>query len=271
MRELEVVLDISKEAGEMLAAEVKRPGGPRGAGMKAPIDNEIEHLFIQRLRDEFPDDAVISEETQGRQGRSGRAFIIDPHDGTRDFLEGRRETSISVALVEDGDFLLGLVYAPMATELTGPQGMLLSWARGDALRYQGEVLSRPPRPATLSESSVVFVSPRTRGEALEENKRRLSPASVQACPSIATRCALVALGRADAGFTLLNPLSDWDFAGAQALLRAVGGDIYGPDGAPIRWRDTASSPQMRAGYFAARHPDIAATVAERFADITGGR
>ncbi len=257
----------------MLKAEAARPGGPRGAGMKAPIDEEIEAFLMDRLAVHFPDDAVVSEESGGRPGTSGRAFVIDPHDGTRDFLQGRRETSISIALATQGRLELGLVYAPFASERTGPKGMLVSWATGEPVRHNGQALA--PRPSAQASSGfepgdVVLASTRLKGERLEDNRRRLSPAQVVPCASIATRFALVALGKAQAGFTFNNPLSDWDFAGGQALLEAMGAALVGPDGQRVSWSGTGSKPAKLNGYFAARDEALAKQLAARFADLTGG-
>jgi ADP-ribosyl-[dinitrogen reductase] hydrolase len=270
VRELDVIERLSRKGGQMLKAEVARPGGPRGHGYKAPVDDEIEAMFLAELLSEFPDDTVISEETGGRAGTSGRAFVLDPHDGTRDFLMGRTQTSVSVALVEDGAFLAAVVYVPRSGDLSGPDGVMVSWARGGPLRVDGQPFVPSPSTGPLSKEHKVLISPNVRGHNLKLNHDKLAPAEVVGCPSVATRMAMVAIGRAEAAFTILNPLSDWDFAAGQALLQAVGGDIVGPDGSPVQWKGIRSHPPALNGYFGARRVALATDVAARFKDITGG-
>jgi fructose-1,6-bisphosphatase/inositol monophosphatase family enzyme len=89
------------------------------------------------------------------------------------------------------------------------------------------------------------------------------------CSSVATRFALVACGAADAAFTIRNPLEPWDFAAAQALIRAAGGELVGPSGAPLGWSGTRPERTYLEGYFVARSQGLAAKVAATFSDITG--
>ncbi len=96
----------------MLLAEAARKGGPRGSGQKAQVDDEIDALLSEQLKRAFPEDTVLSEEGGLRAGKSNRFFWVDPHDGTRDFLLGRRETSISIALFVKDRPVLGVVHAP---------------------------------------------------------------------------------------------------------------------------------------------------------------
>ncbi len=269
MNEHEIVLEAVREAGALLRAEAERKGGPRGQGTKAPVDEEIEALLIARLSAAFPDDAIIAEETGGRPGRSGRAFVVDPHDGTQDFLQGRRETSVSVAQVEGGVFLQAAVFAPCATDLTGDSGIMVSWTQGEGIRVDGSLIEPAACPGVLTRQSVALISANVRASSFALNEGFLAPASVLRCASVATRFALVAAGRADAALTVNNPLADWDFAGGQALLKAVGGDVVGPGGAPVRWEGVRSSPQWLQGYFAARSVGLAADVAARYGSLTG--
>lgn len=263
---LEVVLSAVRDAGELLRAEVARPGGPRGAGEKAPVDAEIGALLTARLLAVYPNDHIICEEGGGHVGTSERAFHIDPNDGTRDFLNGRRENAISVGLVASGRLVLGVVYAPVAVPLTGGKELLVSWALGQPLCYNGEPVAQPSaRPTTLTKESLVLISTRIQGERLEANRSALSPARVEHCASIATRCALVAIGLADAALTINHTLSSWDFAAGQALLQAAGGDIVGPDGQPIPWEGMTPAPVM--GYFGARQRELAANVSAQMAPL----
>lgn len=267
--ELKVVVELIKECGDMLLEEAEREGGPRGSGEKADIDDEIDALIHARLSEAFPDDTIISEEHGRKDGTSGRAFLVDPHDGTRDFLNGRRETSVSIGLVDHGKLVLGVVYAPFATEFTGPDGLLASWSEGEPLRKNGRIVANLDHPESLSESSKVVISTRIQGEKLKRNREILAPAKVDHCASIATRLALVAVGEVDCALTLAHTLADWDFAAGQALIYGAGGNVVDPSGDLIRWRGLESDYTVCYGYFGARHVDLARDVARRFDEEFG--
>lgn len=264
-RELAFITEIIQEAGALLVAESLRPDGPRGAGSKMPVDTEMERLLKGHLARAFPEDAVISEETGGASGTSGRAFVIDPHDGTSDFLKGRRETSVSIGLVDRGQMVLGAVYMPIPGPMIGPEPLLVTWARGDTLRVNQEPFTPPPAPTELTQESLVLVSANLSDRRIAENSHMVAPGRALRCSSVATRWALVALGRADAGLTIFNTLAPWDFAGAQALLQSQGGDIVDGQGRPITWQGIHPGWQA-AHFFGARTPALAAEVARRYRD-----
>jgi myo-inositol-1(or 4)-monophosphatase len=260
-RELEIARLAVMEAGELLRKEARTPRPAHGG--HNPVDGEIGALLVGRLLREFPGDGIhIEEGAANSAGTSGRAWIIDPHDGTSDFNDGHRETSISVALVDRGELVLGIVHAPVATPLTGENGLLAAWARGEPLTKNGTEVR--PRPARLEAGARVLLSRRLGGEKLARNARTLAPAEAVLCPSVATRLALVAVGDAEAALTIMNGLADWDFAGGQALLQGAGGDVVGPDGEPIAWSGTRTNGDGLDGYFGARSRELAAEIARRY-------
>jgi fructose-1,6-bisphosphatase/inositol monophosphatase family enzyme len=261
VRECDVAREAALAAGELLRAEAVRAGGPRGADMKAPVDEEIGALLCERLHAVFPEDAIICEEGGGVSGHSGRAFVIDPHDGTRDFLRGRRETSISIGLVDNGRLIMGLVYAPMQVPLFDGGSLLVTWHEGGELLCNGETVSPEAASGELTEESLVLMSTRVQGERLVQNQEALAPAKLVHCASIATRLALVAIGKADAAMTINHTLQPWDFAGGQALVQAAGGLLVGAEGDSIAW--TGIAPAETNGYYGARSASLAPVVAGR--------
>lgn len=264
---LEFVVESVKQASEYLRKEVERPGGPRGARYTAPVDAEIGAFLTERLGNQYPDAAIICEEGGSRPGQGHRAFLVDPNDGTRDFLLGHRENSIAVGLVADGKLQLGVVYAPFATPLTGPDGLLVTWAEGQPLCCNEQPVQSAAAETSLSEQSLVLISTQVTGKILEQNRALLAPAQIQYCPSIATRLALVAVGRATAAGTAQNPLQSWDFAAAQALLQAAGGDLVGEGGTPIRWQGIQPASPGQRIYFGARHTPLAQDVVHRLSTL----
>lgn len=275
--ELRVAVSAVAEASRRLRMEALRPEGPRGMGSHADVDDELEEEIVRALASAFPTDTVVAEEGVGRRsGSSGRAWILDPHDGTSDFLRGCRETSISLGLVDEGQLVLGVVCCPSLDllgedspirALVGEPSLLVTWAKGDALRRDGRPLEPlPVSSAELTSADRVLVSAKTRGDRLRRNRAAVSPAQVIPCASIATRFALVACGLAEVALTVRNPLAPWDYAAGQALLQGAGGEVVGLEGRPIRWEGTRSPDAYASGYFGARAQDLAAEVAARYAE-----
>jgi len=264
--EAALMLALAQDAGAMLLAEVARPGGPRGGGDKATVDDEIDAMIHAALRARWPLDTVRSEEIGEELGESGRAFVVDPHDGTRDFLNGWRTSSVSIALVEGGRLRAGVVLSPFVTELTGPEGLEAFWAEGDALRRNGVVVEAAAATGELQEGELVLVSTRVKADSWEINQEIVAPATLRHCASVATRFALVALGEVRASLTIASGLHDWDFAGAQALLQASGGEILDQGGAPIVWQETEARLGGVRGYFASRDGALGRHLASRYCD-----
>ncbi len=272
--ELEVAITAAREAGHLLHAEARRPGGPRGGGSHADVDDEMEALIVQRLHEAFPDDGIVAEEGGSRTGPSGRAWLVDPHDGTSYFLEGRRETSVSIGLVDGCDLVAGVVLMPCLEmlgdhdrlrEVTGGKPLEVSWSRDGGLMSNGGPVAEPPAVSGLTENSLVLISASAMGTRLRRNETTVSPARVFSCASIATRLALVATGAADVALTIRNGLAAWDLAAGQALLQGAGGDIVGPEGSVITWEGAACPGECLSGYFGARSLELARDVASRYA------
>ncbi len=95
---LEHATQAARRAGDVLRSDLHRAGGPRGAGDKADADTEAERLVRGLLLEAFPGWGFLGEETGQVAGRPGTPlWLVDPNDGTRDFLKGRRGSAVSVA------------------------------------------------------------------------------------------------------------------------------------------------------------------------------
>ncbi len=109
---LEAATKAARDAGELLRADFHRPRGPRGADDKADADLEAEELIRGRLRDAFPGWSYLGEETGRAGGQPGAPlWLVDPNDGTRDYLKGRRGSAVSIGLLHEGRPVLGVVFA----------------------------------------------------------------------------------------------------------------------------------------------------------------
>lgn len=226
----------ARAAAALLAAEFHRPGGPRGVGDQCPVDNEAEEAIRTALLAAFPDFGFIAEEAPARdvapRDPGHHAWVVDPNDGTRYFLRGRRGASVSIGLLRDGVPVLGVVLAH-----TAPHGGedLLCWAEGAGpLARNGRPLQRRGSGAALHPGAVVLVSPSAEGHPLA-NGQALAPGRFRPVTSIAYRLALVAAGDADAAISL-QPLVGHDVAAGHALLIGAGLRLVDAAGQEVRYQ-----------------------------------
>ncbi|MBI3966600.1 MAG: ADP-ribosylglycohydrolase family protein [Chloroflexi bacterium] len=231
---LAAVVDLALEAGAAFRAELARPEGPRGYGAKADSDVEVERLIGSRLPGIAPAEwDYLGEETKpdARRRRSDHAWIVDPNDGTQEFVRGDRGSSVAIGLICDDVPVLGVVYSYAYPDDAGD---LIAWAEGcGPLRRNGVPVERPAWPERLGPYDVVLQSRVADGKA-ELNAELGAPARYRPMASIAYRLALVAVGEAVAAVSLNAP-RPWDLCAGHALVRAVGGALVTESGRPITY------------------------------------
>lgn len=238
---LAVATEAARAAGDLLRADFHRPSGPRGAGDKAEADTESELLIRARLLAAFPEWGFLGEETGRAGGSSGPVWLVDPNDGTRDYLVGRRGSAVSIGLVEGGLPRLGVVYA---FGYPDDRGALFTWAEGEGPLLRNGVPAGKPPAEHLDASDVVLVSSKGDRDPAG-NLRCAEPARYRSLASIAHRLAVVASGEAAATSSLFGP-RDWDYGGGHALLRGAGGVLVDQDGREITYGLDGSSTTRNA-------------------------
>ena len=215
------VIAAVEEEGARLAEEFYRPDGPRGKGGSAPIDVEIEERLRARLQ-ALVGCAFAGEETGITKGpRASQAewlWLVDPHDGTYDFLAGRRGSAVAVALLRSRVPVLGVVHSPLSPDRGRDT---IAWAEGAPLTRNG----RPVEPGLAGrKASAGELAWATAASVLRpaSYSAGLRPARYVAMPSIAYRLARVAAGDGAAAMTL-HGVNEYDIAAGLALVRAAGG------------------------------------------------
>lgn len=187
-------------------------------------DLEANRVIAGLLRDAFPAYGWLSEETEDDQTRlqCARVWIVDPLDGTKEFISGVPEFSIAIALAEQGEPVLGVTYNPVRREMF--------WAARGLGCHLNRRRVRVSRTRTLRRATVLASRSETaRGEwQVFHGQVKVSPTG-----SVAYKLVMVAAGMGDATFTRL-PKNEWDIAAGTALILEAGGCVAGLDGEPVK-------------------------------------
>ncbi len=185
------------------------------------MDKAIEKFFVEHINETFPDHRIFGEEGMGNQIKDlkGTVWIIDPIDGTLNFIHQQRNFAISLGVYQDGIGKIGMVYDVVHDELY------------HAVKGQGAFMNEQ-RLAPLEEGSVSTSILSMNASWVTENRRidpnLLAPLvrdvrGTRSYGSAALELAFVAAGRLDAYITMR--LMPWDFAGGALLIEEVGGEV----------------------------------------------
>lgn len=219
----------------------KSPGNP-----VCEVDLDVNDLIRRRLSALLPDAGWLSEETVDNADRlaQSRLWVVDPIDGTRDFVRGRPGWAVSIALVEDGQPLIGVLDAPARDEV---------W-RAEA----GKGATRNGEPVRAGDRTV-FAGSRVPTDVLPKVDQDL--VAIAKPNSIALRIAMVAAGEADLVATLRWGY-EWDIAAAVLIASEAGAAVSDAFGKPLHF----NTPSAQAFGVLATAPGIHAAAVERLAD-----
>lgn len=208
-------------------------------------DEAAEALILEGLAEALPGVPVVSEEAaaQGRIPDVAAAFVlVDPLDGTKEFLRGNGQFTVNIALVRNGAPVVGVVHAPARARLFWTDGTAAFEAGADPAQDGGAVMpllaarrieARFPEPGGVD--AVVSLS---HADAATEawlahyavRERRAIGSSLKFCA--------IACGEADL-YPRLGPTMEWDTAAGHAVLAAAGGRVEMLDGAPLMYGKAA--------------------------------
>ncbi len=195
-----------------------------GRSPVSEADMAVDRFLKDALLAARPDYGWISEETADERGEAERlrSFVVDPIDGTRAYIAGGDQWCVSVAVVEAGRPLAGVLQCPV-------RGEALSAMRGAGATQNGEAI----RAAASAGERFTIAAARSVLDVLPESLRA-RVALHPYIPSLAYRIAMVARGEIDG--TFVRPDShDWDLAAADLILAEAGGALLGRDGAPLAY------------------------------------
>ena len=237
---LRQLVDLSRRAG---LAILQWYDGDMGITQKAdhsPLtkaDLASHELINAELTSSWPDIPVLSEESadipwQTRQNWQ-QYWLVDPLDGTKEFINHNGEFTVNIALIKDHQPVLGIVYVPVT-------GICYFAARGHGAWRQGNddtaIAIQVRQPA--AEPAVIVGSRSHANPELAGQLTQLGPHEMVSMGSSLKFC-LVAEGRADF-YPRTGPTSEWDTAAAQAVVEAAGGRVVKIDGSPLTYNTKES-------------------------------
>lgn len=210
-------------------------------------DEAADALIAAGLRDAFPDMPLVTEEQADTHSVSVDTFlIVDPLDGTKEFVKRRGDFTVNIALVEHGEPTLGVVYAPAKRRLfyTLPDGGAVE--ETGALAADGADKVVPISVAEPQDALRIVASKSHRDAATDEYIGRYPVGDLVSAGSSMKFC-LVAVGEADF-YPRLGPTMEWDTAAGHAVLRAAGGEVVNRDTKePLRYgKDDFRNPHFLA-------------------------
>jgi myo-inositol-1(or 4)-monophosphatase len=220
------------------AARWDKPGD---AGPVTEADLAVNDLLMSNLRAARPTYGWLSEETDDTTERLDHetVFIVDPIDGTRNFVEGGRTWAISIAVAHKGEITAAAIYLPLRDKMYGAaKGM------GATLnQLQVTVASPSPTRTATVLAAVTNLEPHHWPGGVPQLTRHYRP-------SLAYRLSLVGEGRFD-GMLTLRPSWEWDIAAGALIVSEAGGQITDQTGTPLKFNN--ESPMLN-GVVAATKP-----------------
>ena len=232
-RLLDEIAEAAREAGEAILDIVRRGfevEAKRDASPVTAADRAAELVILAALARAAPGIPVIAEEevAAGRIPAHGAIyFLVDPLDGTKEFVRGGDDYTVNIGLIEDGSPKLGVVFAPATGRLHG--GCVGGGAWLDEGQGRREIRTRPRGEQLTAVASKSHLNQAT-VDYLQEAVGTCGYVSVGS----SLKFCIVAEGCADI-YPRASPTSEWDTAAGHAVLLAAGGLVDGPDGAPLAY------------------------------------
>jgi myo-inositol-1(or 4)-monophosphatase len=255
--EMEVARSAAAEAAGILLArdgadDVREKEGH--ADLVTRVDEASERAIASRIREAFPQDAFVAEEFSGTERPGGRRWIVDPVDGTMNYVHGHPFACVSIALVDDRGPVLGIVSAPFL-------GEVYEAIRGAGAHLNGERL-QVSRVDSWNRALLGTGFPFKGSKGDPDTYFRLVARAVRETHGVrragaaALDLAFVAAGRLDGYFEI--GLSPWDVAAGILLVEEAGGTTSG-------WPGDRSPPVETGRILASNgriHEDLVSTIAE---------
>jgi 3'(2'), 5'-bisphosphate nucleotidase len=231
---LPTVQDIARRAGAVIMEVYAQDFDVDHKADASPVtvaDTRAEALIVPALHSLLPGVPVVAEEAAscGDTPPVGAVFwLVDPLDGTREFVSRNGEFTVNIALIEDGVPVLGVIFVPVTDQLYGAVVGAGAWLQHGGLKRAIHCRSTPAAGATLACS-------RSHGDdAAMVAWLRGRPVAARITAGSSLKFGLIAAGTADV-YPRFGRTMEWDTAAGHALVLAAGGQVSDLSGAPLRY------------------------------------
>ena len=222
--ELNIAKEAAIEAGAIILNYYKADYEIQEKGYHNPVttaDREADSRLKEILLGERPNYGWLSEETVDSPDRLGkdRVWVVDPLDGTKEFIEGVPNFVVSVALVESGTSIVGVLFNPVTNET-------FMAAQGEGAKLNGEAIQCATKD-NVKDMVILNSRSETRRGLWEPYVGTFS--ELRAIGSVAYKLGLTAAGQADI-FASLRPKSEWDICAGTCIIQEAGGKVIDLNG-----------------------------------------
>ena len=243
MNELKIAINAAAEAGEVILKYYQSDYEIKDKGFQNPVttaDHESDKALREILTNAYPDYGWLSEETIDSKSRlqKKKVWVVDPLDGTKEFIEGVPHFVVSIALVESGRPILGVLYNPVTKEtFTAYKGM--------GARLNDELIKCSEKKHT---KRMVILNSRSEISKGLWNNHQGQFAKFKAVGSVAYKLGLTAAGEGDV-FASLRPKNEWDICAGNCIINEAGGKLIDLNGNQRVYNldDTLIQPGLIAG------------------------
>lgn len=251
-RELELAQQTAIEAGKILLGYYDTDYQVQLKAGKEPVtiaDKTSSNYILQAIQRKFPTDAIVSEENALPTGLSTekRIWVIDPMDGTKEFINHNGEFAVMIGLVQEGNPVLGVVYQPVT-------GMMCWGVQGEgAYMVQGQQRQRLQVSSESNLENLYVAASRShlRPE-LEEIYHQLGFQHIIQAGSLGLKCAMISRQLCHIYLNLSNLTGAWDTCAPEVILKEAGGRITNLFGYRLTY--TFSHVRNRKGVLATNGP-----------------
>jgi len=234
-KELQDASELVKKAGEIILKYYDQDVDieyKKGDGPVTEADKASNEFLVSSLRELYPDDAILSEESKDDRTRLSkrRVWLVDPMDGTREFIDKVGQFSAMIGLVEKGRPVLGVVYQPTT-------GVLFSAAvnMGAFISFNGERQRMQVSDLTDVSAMRLVVSRSHRSPLVDAMKESMGIKHDIASGSVGLKVGLLVQQKCDLYLHPNSKTKEWDTCAPEVIVREAGGKITDCWGEPLRY------------------------------------